>query len=64
MADKPSGYTLKQTGNKLVITVANLTKDVGLSSSGKSDLVASTRGAVDLGDTGIKLNLNLYRPTR
>ena len=58
---QPSGYTVKQTGNKLVITVANMTKDVGLSGSGKNNLIATTRGAVDLG-AGVKLNMNIYSP--
>tara|TARA_R110002020_G_scaffold75231_4_gene191611 strand:+ start:227 stop:418 length:192 start_codon:yes stop_codon:yes gene_type:complete len=62
MAQTQSGFTAKQTGNKLVITIANMGKFVGESKSGKNNLIATTRGAVEIGTDGAKLNLNLYAP--
>ena len=54
---------LEVKGNVLTITV-DLGADNGLSSSGKSVLIASTEGNVDVPDTvgGVKLGLNVYRP--
>jgi len=45
-------------GDKLIITV-DLTKNLGLSKSGKSVMVASSKGAIQTG--GVKVNLNVYR---
>lgn len=39
-----------------------LDSDEGLSSSGKTRIVASTRGNQEIGDTGVFLGLNAYRP--
>ncbi|MGE0227474.1 MAG: hypothetical protein AB7I38_04005 [Dehalococcoidia bacterium] len=39
-----------------------LDNDEGLSSSGKTRIVASTRGNQEIGDTGVFLGLNAYRP--
>ena len=47
---------------KLIITV-DVTKDEGMSSSGKSTIVASTHGAADVGK-GLQLGLNLYKPVK
>lgn len=53
---------MKVEGNKLTIEI-DITKTYGESSSGKSLVVASTQGNVDIqGAPGIKLGLNLYRP--
>jgi len=44
----------------LVITI-DLTKDFGLSNSGKTTIVASTNGFTQIGNNGIKLNLNCIK---
>lgn len=49
-------------GNKLVITV-DLSKQFGLSGSGKSTIIASTGGNVSVaGNEGVKVGINVYRP--
>jgi len=49
-------------GNVLTITV-DLSKTHGTSSSGKSEIVASTQGNIDVpGKPGVKMGLNIYRP--
>jgi len=49
-------------GNKLTIVV-ELDKDYGLSSSGKSQIIASTQGNKSVpGKDGIKIGLNVYKP--
>lgn len=48
-------------GDKLFIEV-DLKKSEGLSSTGKSDIIASTHGNTSIGD--MKLGLNLYRPVK
>jgi hypothetical protein len=49
-------------GNQLVITV-DLTQELGVSSSGKSLIIASTSGNVAVpGFEDIKVGLNVYRP--
>ena len=46
---------------KLIITV-DLTKDLGPSASGKSVMIATTEGNVDVpGATDVKIGLNIYR---
>jgi len=45
-------------GTKLVIVI-DTTADGGISKSGKSQIIATTAGAILVGDA--KLNLNLYR---
>ena len=53
----------KIDGDVLTITV-DLSKDYGLSKSGKSRIIASTHGAADLAaNSDIKLNLNIYKKT-
>jgi len=49
---------LEQKGKLLIITV-DLTQDFGPSSSGKTTIVATTAGAVAVGD--VKVGLNVYR---
>lgn len=39
-----------------------LDNDEGLSASRKTRIVASTRGNQEIGDTGVFLGLNAYRP--
>jgi hypothetical protein len=46
---------------KLILTV-DLTKELGPSSSGKSIIIATTEGNVDVpGAPGVKLGINVYR---
>jgi hypothetical protein len=53
----------KVQGDKLVITV-DLTKNFGLSGSGKSIIIASTEGNVSVpGREEIKIGVNVYRPS-
>jgi hypothetical protein len=52
--------TVEVEGDTLVIRI-DLTSDQGLSSSGKSRIVASTHGNMLVGN-GVKLGLNCYRP--
>ena len=52
---------MKVEHGKLVITV-DLTKELGPSSSGKSVIIATTEGNVDVpGAPGVKIGLNVYR---
>jgi len=54
----------KITGNKLTITV-DLSKTFGHSSSGKSEIVASSQGNQSLpGKEDIKIGLNIYKPVK
>jgi hypothetical protein len=52
-------------GNVLTITV-DLSKEAGLSTSGKNVLIAKTGGNIDVpnppGGKEIKIGLNVYRP--
>lgn len=50
-------------GNKLFIEV-DLTQDNGISSSGKSISIASTKGNKDVGKDNIKIGLNVYKPVK
>jgi hypothetical protein len=56
---------IKVQGNTLILTV-DLSKSFGLSSSGKSEMVATTEGNVSLpGHEEVKVGLNVYRaPSR
>jgi len=48
-------------GNVLTITV-DLSKDFGLSASGKSVSIASTKGNAEVpGKPGVKIGLNVYK---
>lgn len=51
-------------GNKLTIEV-DLSQNFGLSSSGKSIVIASTEGnKAILGTEDIKIGLNIYKPNK
>lgn len=55
---------MKKTGNKLVITV-DLSKEFGLSSSGKSIIIASSEGNQNVdGTDGVKIGLNIYKSAK
>lgn len=47
------------TGNELTIKV-DLSKNFGPSKSGKTIIIASSKGNIDVGN-GVKLGLNLYK---
>lgn len=49
-------------GNKLTITV-DLSKEFGLSKSGKSVVIGSTLGNVNLGN-GVMMGLNIYKSAK
>ncbi len=50
--------------NKLVITV-DLSKRLGPSKSGKTEMIATTKGNTTLGTAdGIKFGLNVYAPSK
>jgi len=52
---------MKLSGDNLVITV-DLTKDFGMSKSGKSITIASTEGNISVPENeDIKIGLNIYR---
>ncbi len=54
--------TIEVKGNSVVITIKDFTKEQGLSSSGKSRTVATTRGNVQVeGANGLVLGVNAYR---
>lgn len=47
-------------GEKLTLTI-DLSKNLGISSSGKSQIIASTRGFVHVNTDGVYLGLNCYK---
>ena len=52
---------MKLNGTQLVITV-DITKDFGMSKSGKSITIASTEGNISIPEhEDIKIGLNIYR---
>lgn len=51
---------IKIEGSKAIIII-DLTKEFGPSATGKTTVVASTRGNVQIAP-GVKLGLNAYRP--
>ena len=52
---------MKLNGNQLVITV-DISKDFGMSKSGKSITIASTEGNISIPEhDDIKIGLNIYR---
>jgi hypothetical protein len=54
--------TIEVKGNNVIITIKDHTKEYGVSASGKSKTVASTRGNVQVdGANGLVLGLNAYR---
>jgi hypothetical protein len=65
MEKKMDNVEMTLTGNKLVITVPDVTKPGQRSSTGKTSLVASTRGAVTVDHPrvkGLKFALNVTVP--
>ena len=57
---KMKNVEMKVTGTKLVITI-DLSKRFGKSASGKTDIIATTAGNVEIeGQPGIKAGINVY----
>jgi ABC-type ATPase with predicted acetyltransferase domain len=57
------GFTWKRTGNALEIRIQDITKVLGASSTGKTQLVASSHGNLEIATTElgvVKLGLNCY----
>jgi hypothetical protein len=53
---------MKVEGKKCIITILDITKDLGLSGSGKTHIVASTDGPISMpGNDDIKVGLNVYK---
>lgn len=50
---------MKTEGNTLTIKI-DLSKNFGLSGSGKTTIIASSKGNVDIGG-GVKMGLNIYK---
>lgn len=50
-------------GSKLIIEV-DLSQEFGISASGKSMSIASTKGNKDIGMDNIKMGLNIYKPVK
>lgn len=56
--------TTSVKGNKLTIVI-DLDKSDGLSGSGKSEIIASSRGNQTIeGTDGLKIGLNVYKPVK
>jgi hypothetical protein len=58
------GITFRREGNKLIAEI-DLDKTYGLSSSLKTEIVATTGGNVDVPDeedSGMKIGINVYKP--
>lgn len=51
---------IKTEGTKLIITL-DTTKDFGLSSSGKTTIVASTCGNISVPGTDVTIGVNAYK---
>ena len=51
---------VKVEGNKMIVTV-DISKTFGPSASGKTTIVASTKGNVVVAPGGIKMGLNVYK---
>ena len=59
--DYIDGYKLSLKDNILTVSI-DLSSDLGISKSGKSKLVATSKGNMRLADAGITLGFNAYRP--
>jgi len=57
-----NGFTYKIEGTKLTIDV-DLSHNSGKSKSGKSIVIASSNGNIDVGND-VKLGLNVYKPVK
>jgi hypothetical protein len=59
MTSSGEGFTARVEGDELIITV-DLSRQGTPSKSGKSLVIATTRGNVKIGD--VSVGLNVYRP--
>lgn len=59
---KPTVAVSIEVRDGIVYVSFPLDNDEGLSSSGKTRIVASTHGNQQIGDTGVFLGLNAYKP--
>jgi len=60
MATMDGNVKIEVKGNIMTVTI-DLSKDLGPSASGKTRLVATTRGGVRVGETGVSANISAYR---
>lgn len=63
MATLGTNVAVNVTGTTLTITI-DLSQTHGVSSSGKSIIVASTNGNQTIPGTDTKIGLNIYKPKR
>lgn len=62
MAQQFENMTIEVKGNSVVITIKDHTKEFGMSASGKSKTVASTKGNIEVeGANHLVIGLNAYR---
>jgi hypothetical protein len=59
---KNVSYKINEKTGKLVIEI-DITKEFGLSKSGKTIIIGSTCGNINLGN-GVTLGLNAYKPAK
>jgi hypothetical protein len=52
--------SVKVANGKMVVTVEDLSKRLGQSASGKSEIVASTHGNIKVDGTDVVLSFNAY----
>ena len=48
--------------DNILTIVIDMSKDLGDSKSGKTTLIATTGGNQSIGDNGVKIGVNCYRP--
>ena len=60
MAEEMQNVSIKVEGNKAIITI-EIDKEFGPSSTGKTIIVASTRGTVAIPNTNVRLGLNAFK---
>jgi hypothetical protein len=62
MAQQFENLKIEVQGNTVIITIIDHTREFGVSASGKSKTVASTKGNVQIeGTDGLVIGLNAYR---
>jgi hypothetical protein len=54
---------IKIEGDQAIIKI-DLSKEFGLSKSGKSQVIATSEGNVSIGFEDVKMGLNVYRPAK
>lgn len=61
MSEPSDNVVMELNGNILTITI-DLSQNFGLSSTGKSNIIASTSGNIAIPGTKAKIGLNVYTP--